>query len=188
MPNERAAFKVATHLTNFYLRDFLREDFQIIHHLVQAMIKIIELENPHIFLRRVSIPPYFCVSWMLTWLAHDLKEIGLAKQVFDFLIVREPYAIIYLSAAISLSITDYLEELEEEELHQILKELPAKLDSVDGILADCDLLMKKHPWRKICPPELESYTIFMLNILLALFLPRKGVKIDGRVHRQWWCF
>ena len=45
--------------------------------------------------------PIFALSWVLTWFAHDLKDLRQVARLFDlFLAIGHPLTVIYFSAAL----------------------------------------------------------------------------------------
>lgn len=84
----------------------MRAHMNIIHSLVEMMLAVVRADDPVIYarLRRLSVPPFFSVSWILTWFAHDLSSIFTLEQLFDFFIASHPSAIVYAAAAVSGSL------------------------------------------------------------------------------------
>lgn len=50
---------------------------------------------------RTSPTPYFALSWMLTLFSHDINTLEPVQRIFDFLLARNPAAVIYLGVAVS---------------------------------------------------------------------------------------
>ncbi|KAJ1669545.1 GTPase-activating protein gyp8, partial [Spiromyces aspiralis] len=61
------------------------------------MYTIIKEEEPEIYmaLERLGIPPFFAISWILSWFAHDLSDLQDMGRLYDFLIASNPLAPIY---------------------------------------------------------------------------------------------
>lgn len=91
-------------------------------------------------------PPYFMVSWLITWFAHDLSSED-AAGVFEYCLQREAAAIVpaYLSAAVLICKRDSILENEEDEMHQVLKSLPAKCDFREEVFRKADELLRQIP-------------------------------------------
>lgn len=89
-------------------------------------------------------PPYFMVSWLITWFAHDLSPED-AASVFEYCLQREAAAIVpaYLSAAVLLCKRDSILVVEGE-MHQELKSLPAKCD-INEVFCKADELLRQMP-------------------------------------------
>ncbi|KAI5452337.1 GTPase-activating protein gyp8 [Naganishia albida] len=58
-----------------------------------------------------SPTPYFALSWMLTLFSHDINTLEPVQRIFDFLLSRNPAAVIYLGVAIVLLKKNRLVEL-----------------------------------------------------------------------------
>lgn len=78
-------------------------------------------------LHELKMPPFFFISWCLSWLSHDMRQFKDASQIFDALVMLPPAGIGYLSAVILKGASDRVIAWPKEdfgELHQFLKELP----------------------------------------------------------------
>lgn len=95
------AYAVALHLAHTHWRELLSPDMEIIHTLVQAVLHLLQAYDPSVYaqLEALSVPPFFCVSWILTWFAHDMHPTA-AITLFDFLISNHPSMILYVAAAV----------------------------------------------------------------------------------------
>lgn len=64
---------------------------------------LIRLEDPAIadFLEKSNTLPYFCLSWVITWCSHDVRDLSKVVRLFDFFISSDPLISIYLSARVS---------------------------------------------------------------------------------------
>jgi hypothetical protein len=153
----------------------MREDLDIIHPLVGMMLAIVKASD-HVVYERLSIlsiPPFFCVSWMLTWFSHDLLYLYDSQRIFDFLIANHPIAIVYASAVIPILFREeLLQMLAQPETHQWLKELPKRVQPSLLILHTVRL-MRDHP-----PASLQFEG---MEIIQKTVFGGKG----GRVRRDW---
>ena len=133
----------------------MREDLDVIHPLVEMMLAIVRRADPavHERLLLLSVPPFFCVSWMLTYFAHDIRSLYDAQRIFDFFLENHPTAVVYASAAVPMLFRTELLRTEtgQAESHQWLKELPQKLQPSLLILHTARL-MERHP------PDSLSFT------------------------------
>jgi TBC1 domain family member 20 len=53
------------------------------------------------FLEKSNTLPYFCLSWVITWCSHDIRDFSKVVRLFDFFIASDPIITIYLSAIVS---------------------------------------------------------------------------------------
>lgn len=49
----------------------------------------------HDHLLDADMEPFFCLSWIITWFAHDVRDTPLVKRLFDFFLVGHPLVPIY---------------------------------------------------------------------------------------------
>ena len=49
----------------------------------------------HDHLLDADMEPFFCLSWIITWFAHDVRDTPLVKRLFDFFLVGHPLLPIY---------------------------------------------------------------------------------------------
>jgi len=82
----------------------------------------------HNHLVDADMEPFFCLSWIFTWFAHDVPDTQLVKRIFDFFIVGHPLVLVY--TALSMMTHPYNRRLISETdcdfaaLHQCLASLP----------------------------------------------------------------
>lgn len=50
-----------------------------------------------------SALPYHALSHLLTLFSHDIPTLPLIQHVWDFLLSREPIAVVWLAAAVSIT-------------------------------------------------------------------------------------
>jgi hypothetical protein len=63
---------------------------------------LLEFADPELanFIKSAGLPPYYGLSWLLTWFSHNIDEIDTVARLFDYFLVSSPYAPLYLSVAI----------------------------------------------------------------------------------------
>jgi hypothetical protein len=52
------------------------------------------------FLRASEAPPFFALSWLLTWFSHVIEDVDLAANMFDYFLASHVAMPIYLIAAV----------------------------------------------------------------------------------------
>lgn len=94
---------------------------------------------------RLNVPPFFSISWILTLFTHDVDSITVARSLLDYFIDRHPSAVIYASAAVPLLFRDELlsKTCEDSEIHQWLKELPARIHP-SILIKKTEIMMRRH--------------------------------------------
>ena len=81
--------------------------------------------------------PYFCLSWVLTWLSHDLKSLELITRLFDFFLSGNPILPVYFSAHV-LTVRKHAvmgllksDISEDANLHSFLQRFPDRIHQLD---------------------------------------------------------
>lgn len=176
-------YKDPTSTTIFYKvsTEFLRPDMTATIQFSDFVMRILERSQPKVYRKlksyqkfinlsrlslyqcRIEMPPYFFVSWIISWFTHDLSSLSEIGRVLDFFVLLPPSAVGYLSAVLIAkgrdSVLAYDVKRDEfGDLHDELKRLPEMHDIV-GLLPDALRLMHRLPPSKICQlvPELKGY-------------------------------
>ncbi|KAJ1497089.1 hypothetical protein HMI56_005822 [Coelomomyces lativittatus] len=91
----------------------------------------------HLF-ERTQLHPYFCLSWIITWYAHDLKDFECICRIFDFCLCTNPILPIYMSTALVLMNRDAILDQEPDYalLHHFLSTLPSQSDTLSNHLEE----------------------------------------------------
>jgi hypothetical protein len=56
----------------------------------------------HGFLVRSEVPPYFALSWILTWFSHNFDEFPKITRLFDLFLASHPLMPLYVAIVIVL--------------------------------------------------------------------------------------
>ena len=60
-----------------------------------------EVDRPlHNHIQATGVPPFFSLSWYITWFAHNLVRLGDAARLFDLFLGSHPIMPIYAAAAV----------------------------------------------------------------------------------------
>jgi Rab-GTPase-TBC domain len=98
--------RVLLQLSYSHFRDNLRSTFvQLQTALRIVLFPLLHALDPHgvhAHLVDCDMEPFFCLSWVITWFAHDVRDTELVKRLFDAFIVSHPLFPIYLSIAMLL--------------------------------------------------------------------------------------
>ncbi|KAL8585299.1 hypothetical protein ACOMHN_065666 [Nucella lapillus] len=46
--------------------------------------------------------PVYCISWVITWFSHDLRDVKVILRFFDFFLTHHPLMPVYVAAAVIL--------------------------------------------------------------------------------------
>ncbi len=84
--------------------DFMQSDFTIFSKSMHLILTIIKAQDIELYSHLLSIPnfePFFAVSWLITWFAHELSHLEHVARVFDVLLASPPIYSYYLCATVS---------------------------------------------------------------------------------------
>lgn len=88
----------------------------------------------HAHLYTGDMQPTFCLSWVITWFAHEIRDTNLVKRIFDVFLVSHPLLPLYVSVAMVLHPHNRREILQTEcdfcQLHQVVANLPKHCSTV----------------------------------------------------------
>jgi len=135
-----------SHFTDALRSDFLRLQTGLKLILFPLLRKIDPEVHDH--LMDADMEPFFCLSWILTWFAHDVRDTALVKRLFDAFLVAHPALPVYSALAMITHPHNRRLILETDcdfaALHQCLASLPkhssrnkerhVDVDDVDGLL------------------------------------------------------
>jgi len=131
------ACQVLLRLSRSHLRDAMRSNFR---HL-QSALKLIVMPllaafdaELHSHLFDCEMEPYFCLSWVITWFSHDVRDTALVKRLYDFFIVSHPLMSVYMSVAMMIHPLNRIEVLGADCdfacVHNALADLPKNSSNV----------------------------------------------------------
>ena len=89
-----------SHLKDFCQDDFLRLTTTLHLTLYPLLYQLDPLVHNH--LHDVDMEPFFCLSWILTWFSHSVRDTNLCKRLFDAFVSSHPLLVIYVALAMML--------------------------------------------------------------------------------------
>ena len=89
-----------SHLKDFCQEDFLRLTTTLHLTLYPLLYQLDPLVHNH--LHDVDMEPFFCLSWILTWFSHSVRDTNLCKRLFDAFVSSHPLMVVYVSVAMIL--------------------------------------------------------------------------------------
>lgn len=158
---EALAFKVVDKLVQSHLKDMLRSTLGTVVTTLDALFPLVGLVSSKLqrFLIRSSVRPFFALSWMITWFAHDLKHFENVCRVYDFLIASHPLMVLYLCASVIL-----------KKEQQVLK-------------IDCEFAAVHHFFQDVEPIEdMDDLLHFTLTVFQS-FPPKYLLAVSGLTCR-----
>ena len=137
-------------VSKHFMRDFMGEDFHIVTDALSLILQIVKKVDVKLFafLSKSLTEPYFAVSWLITWFAHDLKDLDTVARIYDALITSHPMFCLYMCTALVLSCKDEIcaMECEMSQIHNYLVNVcERKKVSFDKIIVKADSLMSALP-------------------------------------------
>lgn len=90
---------VLLQVSRSHFRDYMRSNFQslsaAIRLIMMPLIACLD-RDVHAKLLEVDMEPYFAISWIISWFAHDVRDTALVKRLFDVFLVSHPLMPIYM--------------------------------------------------------------------------------------------
>jgi len=136
---EAVAFAVAEQCSLTFLKKACEQDLTAVGKLLNLVHSLLHRFDPELarFLTNCGVRPYYALSWVLTWFAHDITELEVIARIFDVLFVSDPIFSVYLSAAVVIISKDSLFTVEHKNdpavIHHFLQEQPKKIDFESAI-------------------------------------------------------
>ena len=142
--------RVLYQVSQAHLRDYLKDNFvdlqTALRLTVFPMLAVLD-PDVHDQLYAAEMQPFFCLSWVITWFAHEVRDTALVKRLFDAFLVGHPLLPLYVTIAMVLHPINRLIVLDTEPdfaiLHQTLRGLPRNSSMVgwkyrpgDGYVSD----------------------------------------------------
>lgn len=160
---EHAGFVAAEKATLFFLRDSTAPTLQPVVETLSLLIPLIQIYDPQLgnFLVQADTKPFFALSWMITWFAHDVEKLSDVQRIFDFFLANHPLMPLYLSAAVVMSQKQELlaGECDGTLIHGYLSKILKKMRfDFDHLVLIADRLFRLHG-----PKELQELAKIKLS-------------------------
>ena len=131
------ACQVLLKISQQHLRDPMRANFL----QLQAALRLVLMPliaafdgEVHSHLFDCEMEPFFALSWIITWFAHDVRDTAVVKRLFDFFLVSHPMMPIYMSVAMTIHPLNRIEVLGTDCdfacVHNALANLPKNSNDV----------------------------------------------------------
>jgi len=152
LSNEETAFSAAVKISTTFHRESMREDFQQVTlqlSLLHPLLHHFDREL-HCLFTEVQMEPYYAISWILTWFAHDLADIDLVARLFDVFLSADPLFSLYMSAAVVIYRREEILATEADFgfLHNTLVKLPVNID-FEAIIKRARIMIELLPPTKL---------------------------------------
>jgi hypothetical protein len=139
-------------LALLFLRDFMLPTMAgtLVH--LQLLPILIQREDPLLaqFLIKAGISdPFFAVSWVLTWFAHNLNNLESASRMLDLFLASNPIMPVYVAVIMVLQRRDEVMALPADDIaliHGTLQTLPPlDASALDIIIMEASELFGRNP-------------------------------------------
>lgn len=152
--SELPAIEASKMVALFMVRDAMSSTLDHVLQQLQLLYTLLGIISPgvHRLLTESEVPPFFAVSWVLTWFAHDLCDFRVICRIYDFLIVSPPLQVVVMAAAIIKHFEQIIMKLEDPDfatLHSELSKLPQRVADWDSVIGHSYRLMLKYPATKL---------------------------------------
>ena len=153
-----AAFGALEALALTRLREFVKSDLSASLERLELLPPLLRRAAPELqrWVDAAGTPPHFALSWLITWFAHDCRNLAVAKRCFDLFLALPEHAPLYVAAALlRRSAPQIMEgtECDPAEVHRALSAVPVFGEtSVDDLAVEAIAIVKEHP-----PDELQAY-------------------------------
>ena len=131
------ACQVLIQISHSHLRDAMRSNFQQLNAALRLVIMPLTAAfdaEVHSHLFDCEMEPFFALSWIITWFAHDVRDTSVVKRLFDFFLVSHPLMSVYMSVAMMLHPLNRIEILGTDCdfacVHHALANLPKNSSNV----------------------------------------------------------
>ena len=135
---EDLGFKMSYQCAELFIKDSMRKSFDegvslemfLIYKLLENTDKKVMKKLQDIYTVETNLSsPMFSLSWVLTWLSHNITCFDSLCRVFDFCLATHPLAPIYITAAIITTQRENIMKCEDmPEIHQYFHDLISQLD------------------------------------------------------------
>lgn len=147
-------FAVAESVCLHFFADCLQPDFEIVGKSMHVIMDIIQHTDGQLyaFLQQTDIAPFFATSWVITWFAHDVKDLNKIARIFDAMLCSQPVYSMYLCAAYVLHNKEAILSCECDfaVLHNMIVNMPKKLGiPFEDIMKQADMLINQIPIGRI---------------------------------------
>jgi len=145
---EPLAYLLSERILFLHMREFARAEVETVMNIMFLVFPLVQKIDTalHKFLMDSGAPPFFTLSWIITWFAHSEASLESVARVYDFLLASHPMMILYMVVVLITRLRDGLFQCEcsPEMVHQFFQKYPKKLEYGDIIVQAQDFF-KAHP-------------------------------------------
>jgi len=153
--DDHLAFALTDAVCSTYFADYMTKNFENVSRFMQILMVLLKFTDSTLcnYLCAARVEPFFAISWIITWFAHDIKSIDSVARIFDVMLSSHPMYCYYLCAAYVLCLKkDLLNcECDFSTLHNFLIKSPARNGGLpfEKMVKIADELMLRIPLSKL---------------------------------------
>ena len=153
--DEDLGFKMSYQCAELYIKDSMRKNFEdgvslemlLIYHILEKIDNKLVMKLKEIYTIETNLnSPMFSLSWVLTWLSHNIHDFETLCRVFDFCLATHPLAPVYIASAIIFTQKSIIMKCHDmPEIHQYVRDLVQQLDIEEVCGISIQMMIKIHP-------------------------------------------
>ncbi|KAI0239813.1 GTPase-activating protein gyp8 [Massospora cicadina] len=124
--------RVAASFSVLYKGDAMQSNLEPAMQQLDLIFVLLRLADEELyrFLQDCEVPPYYALSWVLTWGTHDVMELELAARLVEYMLATHPCMAVYIAAALTLHFRAEIISLEPDYalVHTSLSKLFSKIE------------------------------------------------------------
>lgn len=137
-------------LALYFIRDDMRENFDSVMELMRLVFVVIEKVDFELYqyLTATKAEPFFTISWLLTWFAHDISHMQDIARLYDAILCSHPIYIIYLCSSFTMYYRSALMSKERDfgSVQNFFVKAPTVLGvPLEDIIRDADTIYSLFP-------------------------------------------
>ncbi|KAF9580971.1 hypothetical protein BGW38_002181 [Lunasporangiospora selenospora] len=145
---KEAAKDAAESIAMFFFRDCMLENLDFVLEQLGLVMTLLRLEDKDVydFLERTQTMPFFSLSWVITWCAHDLNDFDKVARLYDFFLCHNPLMPVYFAASVVITRREELFQVEDDSamVHTFLTKFPKDID-LEECISRAHLLYTTYP-------------------------------------------
>ncbi|RWS30099.1 TBC1 domain family member 20-like protein [Leptotrombidium deliense] len=179
---EETAFHVVNAISKSHLHLFMEKTMESTAHLLEVIPIIIKQENERLadFLEASGVGNIFCLSWVITWFSHVLKNYQTVGRLFDLFLVSDEYMSIYLTSSIILFKSNEIMKLNCDlaTVHHYLSRTVESEESIpfEELIIEAQHLLMKYPSQYFVENHLKTKKEEQSLQKFSVFRPLMNVK------------
>eukprot|EP00002_Diphylleia_rotans_P039388 TRINITY_DN9116_c0_g1_i1.p1 TRINITY_DN9116_c0_g1~~TRINITY_DN9116_c0_g1_i1.p1 ORF type:complete len:316 (-),score=63.82 TRINITY_DN9116_c0_g1_i1:598-1545(-) len=158
----RHAFSMAERLASYHLRDMMASSFESTKRIVFLIFPLLHHFDITVegHLRAADLQPFFCLSWVITWFAHDIDDLEVVSRIFDATLSIHPLLPLYLSAELVLRRSRDILALDAEysTLHHFLTHIVHEHPSPEDWIRSAYRLFAEYPPTRLIADAKEDFS------------------------------